>query len=121
MWLLPELPFLTMRICVVICSSDVKVSVWLITPTFFPWFDWSMASESTTTANVSASRVPKPSSMKRLSQELVRYDSDDKPKAKPKLTMKVSPPESEVVSRTSSARSWSMTRRPKEFFTWTSS
>lgn len=57
MWLLPEVPFLMTRIWVVMRSD--MVSVWLMTPTFFPCDDWSMASESMTTARVSGSRVPR--------------------------------------------------------------
>ena len=38
MWLLPVLPFLTMRIWVVMRSD--MVSVWLMTPTFLPCDDW---------------------------------------------------------------------------------
>lgn len=80
-----------------------------------------MASESITVASASGSSVPKPSSMKRLSNEMLREERVERPSARPRLTMKVSPPESEVVSRISSARSWSITRIPNEFLTCTSS
>lgn len=113
MWLLPVLPFLTMRIWVVMRSD--MVSVWLMTPTFLPCDDWSIASASMTVESVSGSSVPKPSSMKRFSKDRLRDDRADSPRASPSETMKVSPPDSEVVSRTSSARSWSMTRMPSEF------
>lgn len=74
-----------------------------------------------TVARVSGSRVPKPSSMNRFSKEMLREDNADRPRARPRLTMKVSPPDREVVSRISSARSWSMTRMPSECFTCCSS
>ena len=119
MWLLPEFPFLIIRICVVIRS--LMVLVWLITPTFLPCEVCSIASESMTMASVSGSSVPKPSSINRFSNEIFREDRDESPRASPRLTMNVSPPDKEVVSRTSSARSWSMTRMPSEFFTCCSS
>ena len=100
---------------------SLMVSVWLITPTFLPCDDCSMASESMTVERVSGSSVPKPSSMKRLSNEMLRDESADKPRASPRLTMNVSPPDSDVVSRMSSARSWSITLMPSECFTCTSS
>ena len=56
MWLLPVLPFLTMRIWVVMRSD--MVSVWLMTPTFLPCDDWSIASASMTVESVSGSSVP---------------------------------------------------------------
>ena len=111
-WLLPELPFLIIRTCVLMRS--LITSVWLMTPTFLPRDDCSDASESMTVASVSGSSVPKPSSIKRLSNDMFLDDSDDSPRASPRLTIKVSPPDSDVVSRMSSARSWSMTRMPSE-------
>lgn len=55
--------------------SDM-VSVWLMTPTFLPCEDWSMARESITVASVSGSRVPKPSSIKRFSNEMFLDESE---------------------------------------------
>lgn len=81
MWLLPVLPFLTMRIWVVMRSD--MVSVWLMTPTFLPCDDWSIASASMTVESVSGSSVPKPSSMKRFSKDRLRDDRADSPRASP--------------------------------------
>ena len=75
-------------------------SVWLITPTFFPCEDWSMARELMTVSRLSWSRVPKPSSMKRFTKEMFMDDRAERSKAKPRETMQVSPQERDGVART---------------------
>ncbi len=115
----PELPFLTILIWVVMRS--LIVSVWLMTPTFFPRELWRRARASITVASESGSRVPNPSSINRLASDTPCDDRAESPSASPRLTMNVSPPDSDVVSRMSSALSWSITLMPSESFTCISS
>ena len=119
MWLVPELPFFTTRICVVIFST--MVSVCEITHTFLPLAICIIDSALMTSESVDGSSEPKPSSIKRCENEVFCVESDDKPNASPRLTINVSPPESDVVSRRSLKRSWSITRMPSELRTCSSS
>jgi|GEM_PF-49682 len=91
---------------------STRPGMWEIRPTWRP-VPWRASRAARATSSESASRVPKPSSMKRVSTRVSREPREERARARAREMRKDSPPERLVVGRTSSAISRSMIWRSR--------